>query len=69
MQKHILKLIMAILMIAAIYFTFRYKVIPSSTIPDNTKVIVVDPGHGGSGNRPEKLFFGVMFMETAEYLV
>lgn len=53
MQKRILKLIMAVLMIAAIYFTFRYKVIPSSVVPDNTKIVVIDPGHGGNADRPE----------------
>lgn len=44
-----LQIIMAILMIAAIYCTFRYRVLPSSTVvvQEKQKVIVVDPGHGG----------------------
>ncbi len=43
-----LQILMAILMIAAIYCTFRYRVLPSSaTGQKGTKVIVIDPGHGG----------------------
>lgn len=41
------KLLMAVLMIAAIYITFRYKVLPSSGPAQNGRVIVIDPGHGG----------------------
>ncbi len=47
MLRYILKIIMAVLMIAAIYFTFRYKVVPSSVTDVKSKVIVIDPGHGG----------------------
>lgn len=43
-----LQILMALLMIAAIYCTFRYRVLPSSTTGvKDTKVVVVDPGHGG----------------------
>lgn len=43
-----LQILMALLMIAAIYCTFRYRVLPSSTTGvKDTKVIVIDPGHGG----------------------
>lgn len=43
-----LQIVMAILMIAAIYCTFRFRVLPSSiTIREKQKVIVIDPGHGG----------------------
>lgn len=49
-----LQILMAILMIAAIYCTFRYRVLPSSTTgQEKTKVIVIDPGHGG--NDPGKV--------------
>lgn len=47
MRHRILKLIMAVLMIAAVYFTFKYKVVSSSVSTENKKVIVIDPGHGG----------------------
>lgn len=46
-MHRLLRVIMAILMIAAIYSTFRYYVIPSSTTPSNGKTVVIDPGHGG----------------------
>lgn len=42
------KLLMAVLMIAAIYITFRYKVLPSSGPAQNGRVVVIDPGHGGA---------------------
>lgn len=43
-----LQILMAILMIAAIYCTFRYRVLPSSTTgQEKARVIVIDPGHGG----------------------
>lgn len=43
-----LQLVMAILMIAAIYCTFRYRVLPSSAgSQPSKKVVVIDPGHGG----------------------
>ena len=46
-MHRILQVIMAILMIAAIYSTYRYYVIPSSTNVRNGKIVVIDPGHGG----------------------
>lgn len=42
-----LQIIMAILMIAAIYCTFKYRVLPSNTDAEFTRTIVIDPGHGG----------------------
>lgn len=42
-----LQIIMAMLMIMAIYCTFRYRVIPSAADIDTKKVVVIDPGHGG----------------------
>lgn len=47
-MRRILQLLMAILMIAAVYCTFRYRVLPSSAGASKEKyVIVIDPGHGG----------------------
>ncbi len=47
-MRRVLQLLMAILMIAAIYCTFRYRVLPSSSTASKGKyVIVIDPGHGG----------------------
>lgn len=47
-MRRVLQLLMAILMIAAIYCTFRYRVLPSGTIASKEKyVIVIDAGHGG----------------------
>lgn len=43
-----LQLFMAILMIIAVYCTFRYKLLETSTQSEMAgKVIVIDPGHGG----------------------
>jgi N-acetylmuramoyl-L-alanine amidase len=47
MRNRALKLIMAVLMIAAVYITFRYKVAESSVAVSQKEVIVIDPGHGG----------------------
>lgn len=47
MRHHEWKIIMALLMIAAIYITFRYKVLPSSGLTSESRVVVIDPGHGG----------------------
>lgn len=47
MRVRVLKLFMAVLMIIAIYITFRYKILPSTTQPTTSKIVVVDPGHGG----------------------
>lgn len=41
------KLLMAVLMIAAIYITFRYKILTLSVLPKEGRIVVVDPGHGG----------------------
>ncbi|MCM1468234.1 MAG: N-acetylmuramoyl-L-alanine amidase [Alistipes sp.] len=47
-MRRILQLLMAILMIAAIYCTFRYRVLPSGAEASKGKyVVVIDPGHGG----------------------
>lgn len=47
-MKKLWQIIMTILMITAIYCTFRYKILPASAVADNTpKVVVIDPGHGG----------------------
>ncbi len=46
-MHRILRLVMTILMIAAIYSTFCYYVIPSSTAVQSGRVVVIDPGHGG----------------------
>lgn len=47
-MRRILQLLMAILMIAAIYCTFRYRVLPSATVASKGKyVVVIDAGHGG----------------------
>jgi len=47
-MRRILQLLMAILMIAAIYCTFRYRVLPSGTAASGGKyVVVIDAGHGG----------------------
>lgn len=47
-MRRILQLLMAILMIAAIYCTFRYRVLPSGTVASKGKyVVVIDAGHGG----------------------
>lgn len=48
MRNRGLKLFMAVLMIIAIYITFRYKILPSTTEPSKYKIVVVDPGHGGT---------------------
>lgn len=43
-----LQILMAILMLMAIYCTFRYRVIPSSVIViEDKQTIIIDPGHGG----------------------
>lgn len=43
-----LQLVMAVLMIIAVYCTFRYKLLATSSEPIKAgKVVVVDPGHGG----------------------
>lgn len=47
-MRRILQLLMAILMIAAIYCTFRYRVLPSGAATSRGKyVVVIDAGHGG----------------------
>lgn len=53
-MQRVLQIIMAILMIAAIYCTFACRILPSSVDTTYTKeskseemVIVIDPGHGG----------------------
>ncbi len=43
-----LQILMTILMLMAIYCTFRYRVLPSSVINiEKKQTIVIDPGHGG----------------------
>lgn len=47
-MRRILQLLMAILMIAAIYCTFRYRVLPSGASASGGKhIVVIDAGHGG----------------------
>lgn len=47
-MKYVMKVIMAILMLVAIYVTFKYRVMTMSAIVDTPrKTVIIDAGHGG----------------------